>query len=143
VHRVEYSNFSAPCGTVLSNVISHCERAHKAVNTAVFKRARRKRNRMFDIINSLSSEIKDHSQKHGYALKDVHLRAIESVLSSKDTIVVAKTGYGKSLIFQVAISLINSTGVGTAVMQASAELLDLCQKTNRARWSILHIYQAS
>jgi RecQ family ATP-dependent DNA helicase len=134
VHRVEYSNFSAPCGTVLSNFISHCERAHEAVNAAVFKRARRKRNHMFDIMNSSSSEIKDHSQNHGYDLKDVQLRAIESILSSKDTIVVAKTGYGKSLIFQVAISLINSTGVGTAVIVSPLVALMVDQCTAASRW---------
>jgi len=104
------------------------------VQAAVFKPTRRKRNPIFDIMNSSSSEIKEHSQKHGYALKDVQLRAIESILSNKDTIVVAKTGYGKSLIFQVAISLINSTGVGSAVIVSPLVALMVDQCTAASRW---------
>jgi RecQ family ATP-dependent DNA helicase len=106
----------------------------KTAHEAVFKRARRKKNHILDIMNSSPSEIEAHAQKHGYTLKDVQLRAIESILSSKDTIVVAKTGYGKSLIFQVAISLINSTGVGTAVIVSPLVALMVDQCAAASRW---------
>ncbi len=111
-------------------VLFRTETAHDAV----FKRAKRKKNYILDIMNSSPSEIEVHAQKHGIALKDVQLRAIESILSSKDTIVVAKTGYGKSLIFQVAINLINSTGVGTAVIVSPLVALMVDQCTAASRW---------
>jgi superfamily II DNA helicase RecQ len=38
-------------------------------------------------------------------LKSVQLDSIENVLAKRDTIVVAKTGEGKSLIFQIATSM--------------------------------------
>ena len=48
-------------------------------------------------------------------LKSVQLDSIENVLAKRDTIVVAKTGEGKSLIFQIATSMLNKTTVTTTI----------------------------
>jgi ATP-dependent DNA helicase RecQ len=61
-------------------------------------------------------DIKAHADKFGIQLKDVQLHSIENVLAKRDTLVIAKTGEGKSLIFQVASSLFNSTHAGIVVI---------------------------
>ena len=60
--------------------------------------------------------IQEHAEKHGLVLKEVQLLSIVNVLAKKDTMVIAKTGEGKSLIFQVACSMFNSKSVGIAVI---------------------------
>jgi ATP-dependent DNA helicase RecQ len=60
--------------------------------------------------------IREHAEKKGIQLKDVQLLSIENVLTKRDTLVIAKTGEGKSLIFQVASSLFNSTNSGIVII---------------------------
>jgi superfamily II helicase len=60
--------------------------------------------------------IREHAEKHGLILKEVQLLSVENVLAKRDTMVIAKTGEGKSLIFQVACSIFNSKSFGIAVI---------------------------
>jgi RecQ family ATP-dependent DNA helicase len=61
-------------------------------------------------------QIKKFAQDKGFNLKDIQLLSIENVLKKKDTFVIAKTGIGKSLIFQVATSMFNTNGIGITII---------------------------
>jgi ATP-dependent DNA helicase RecQ len=67
-------------------------------------------------------------------LKDVQLHSIENVLAKRDTLVIAKTGEGKSLIFQVASSLFNSTHAGIVVIVCPLVSLTMDQAQRISWW---------
>ena len=77
---------------------------------AVFKRDDRDHDAFaFTRINMFSQdEIQTFAEQKGFRLKEIQLLSIENVLNNRDTVVIAKTGEGKSLIFQVATSMLNT-----------------------------------
>jgi RecQ family ATP-dependent DNA helicase len=80
------------------------------------------------------SSIIQHAKSHQIELKQVQLDSIENVLAKQDTIVVAKTGAGKSLIFQIATSMINTTSLGTTIIICPLVALMMDQTRAAARW---------
>ena len=80
------------------------------------------------------NDIRQHSSKKGCQVKDAQLLAVQSILSKQDTIVVAKTGYGKSLIYQLAISLMNTVRVGSAVIVSPLVALMMDQANAAESW---------
>ncbi len=107
--------------------------------SGVFKRATRQQFELHPSQTRMSlsfseNDIKQHSSKKGCPVKDAQLLAVQSILSKQDTIVVAKTGYGKSLIYQLAISLMNTVRVGSAVIISPLVALMMDQANAAESW---------
>ena len=75
-----------------------------------------------------------YASENQIQLKSVQLDSIENVLAKRDTIVVAKTGEGKSLIFQIATSMLNKTTLTTTIIISPLVALMKDQVSAAARW---------
>ena len=75
-----------------------------------------------------------YASENQIQLKSVQLDSIENVLAKRDTIVVAKTGEGKSLIFQIATSMLNKTALTTTIIISPLVALMKDQNSAAARW---------
>jgi len=78
--------------------------------------------------------VKQHALAKGFQLKEVQLLSIENVLAKKDTVVIAKTGEGKSLIFQVATSVSNTYRLSTCVIVCPLVALMMDQVQHAESW---------
>ena len=78
--------------------------------------------------------VKQHAAAKGFQLKEVQLLSIENVLAKKDTVVIAKTGEGKSLIFQVATSVSNTCRLSTCVIICPLVALMMDQVQHAECW---------
>ena len=103
---------------------------------AVFKRDDRDHDAFaFTRINMFSQdEIQTFAQQKGFRLKEIQLLSIENVLNNRDTVVIAKTGEGKSLIFQVATSMLNTKRIGITIVVSPLVALMQDQARAAAPW---------